>query len=89
MLSATVNKDGRITLPKEMRSEYQLEPGDRIQFEIRDGELWMILPSKDITDLKGLFPDKPKEPRTLAEMEEGIVEGAMKSMSELKTKRKS
>lgn len=39
MAHATVTSKGQITIPKSVRAELDLLPGDRIEFEVRDGAI--------------------------------------------------
>lgn len=39
MVYSKISKKGQLTIPKEMREELDLTPGDRIKFELDDEEL--------------------------------------------------
>jgi len=80
MYTAKVTSKGQITLPKGLRDELKIHPGDEIQFLFKQGKAYMLNRSGGIADLKGLFPDRCKTPKTLEKMEEGIAEGALESM---------
>ena len=59
---------GQITLPKEIREQSQLKPGDRVEFLVgTDGRVTMWPITSDVTILKGLIPQAQK-PVTLEAM---------------------
>lgn len=37
--TSTMGKDGRITLPKALRDELGLKPGDQVEFVIEEGRV--------------------------------------------------
>lgn len=39
MVYSKISKKGQLTVPKEMREELNLTPGDRVEFEVDEGEL--------------------------------------------------
>lgn len=39
MVEALVDSKGRLTLPKELREQLGLKPGDRVKIEFRQGKL--------------------------------------------------
>ncbi len=74
-MQAKITSKGQITLPKALRSQLQLEPGDRVEFIIEaDGVVRMIPRKASVKQLKGMLP-KPKRPVSLEEMEEAIAAG--------------
>jgi AbrB family looped-hinge helix DNA binding protein len=38
----TVTKDGRVTLPKDLRDAMALEPGSRVEFRLNDHGEWVV-----------------------------------------------
>ena len=69
---ATMTSKGQITLPKEIREQLKLQPGDRVEFLIGvDGRITVWPVTSDITTLKGLIP-KSKQPVTLKAMQAAI-----------------
>ncbi|WNM63857.1 AbrB/MazE/SpoVT family DNA-binding domain-containing protein [Candidatus Nitrospira neomarina] len=72
MAVATLTSKGQITLPKEIREQLQLQPGDRVEFLVEpDGRVTVWPVTSDVTILKGLIP-KPKQPVTLEAMRAAI-----------------
>ncbi len=65
---ATLTSKGQITLPKEIREQLKLKPGDRMKFLVGPNGGITILPvTSDVTILKDLIP-QPKQPVTLEAM---------------------
>ncbi len=75
MPSATLTTKGQITIPKEIRDHFGLEPGDRLSFNIgTDGELTVEPETVDIRSLRGVF--KSRKRVSLQAMETAIRRGA-------------
>ncbi|MCA9453328.1 MAG: AbrB/MazE/SpoVT family DNA-binding domain-containing protein [Nitrospiraceae bacterium] len=69
---ATLTSKGQITLPKKIREQLKLQPGDRVEFLVgTDGRITVWPVTSDVTILKGLIP-KPKQPVTLEAMRAAI-----------------
>ncbi len=69
---ATMTSKGQITVPKKVREQLNLVPGDRLEFLVEeDGTLRLVPISGSVTALKGMVP-KPSRPVTLDEMDEVI-----------------
>ncbi len=74
MESALTSK-GQITIPKAIRDQLNLAPGDKVKFFIQpDGNL-VILPKLPITALKGMVRPIGR-PVSLEEMDAAIAKGA-------------
>ena len=72
MAVATLTSKGQITLPKEIREQLKLQPGDRVEFLVGpDGRITVWPVTSDVTILKGLIP-KPKQPVTREAMRAAI-----------------
>jgi len=69
----TISKGSQITIPAELRNEFNLKPGSRIELE-KDGKKLMIRPIGDV--LKTLFEEakhvKVKHDMTAKEMDDYI-----------------
>ncbi len=75
MLSTLTSK-GQITVPSAIRKQLKLQPGDRLDFVLReDGHIEVVPVRGSITMLKGCVP-KPKRPVPLEEMDAAIAEGS-------------
>ncbi len=69
---ATLTSKGQITLPKKIREQLKLQPGDRVEFLVgTDGRITVWPVTSDVTILKGLIP-KLKQPVTLEAMRAAI-----------------
>lgn len=74
MESALTSK-GQVTIPKEMRDQLHLAPGDKVKFFMQpDGRL-VILPKLPASALRGMFRSR-RGPVSLKEMDEAIAERA-------------
>ncbi len=72
MSVATLTSKGQITLPKAIREQLQVQPGDRVEFLVgSDGKITVWPVTCDVTILKGLI-SKPKQPVTLEAMRAAI-----------------
>ncbi|MFI7588410.1 AbrB/MazE/SpoVT family DNA-binding domain-containing protein [Spongisporangium articulatum] len=74
---ATVTSKGQVTIPADVRKKLGLKRGSRVNFvEREDGVIEIVPVTRSIMSLRGILP-APAEPVTLAQMEEGIAEGAV------------
>jgi len=73
-MDSTITVKGQITLPKAVREQLHLKPGDRVKFFVHPNGAVFLLPKLPMTALRGIV----KSPRraTLEEMDEGIAAGA-------------
>ena len=79
MSSARINAKGQVTIPKEVRDELNLRPGDRVDFvRMHDGKYIFLAINKSITALEGIIPLRRRKPATLEEMQAAIIAGATK-----------
>lgn len=62
MKTAVISDKGQITLPSEIRRQARLEPGMRVQVEIRDDDI-VLHPVKSLRELAGVFADRVGETR--------------------------
>lgn len=76
MPKSTMTSKGQITVPKEVREHLGVGPGDRLDFQIRDGGAVVVeSETVDLRNLRGAL--KRRGPRvSLAEMERAIRRGA-------------
>lgn len=75
MSRSTLTSKGQITLPKDVREHLGVDVGDRLNFQIRDGEVIVEPETIDIRTLRGLVKKRGKRV-TLAAMDEAIRRGA-------------
>jgi antitoxin PrlF len=73
---STVTSKGQITIPKEIRDQMGLKPGDRVDFvKDRTGRISLKPINTDIRSLKGIIKSPFKRPITIEEMNEAIARG--------------
>mgnify|MGYP001491951831 CR=1 FL=1 len=77
MQESTVTIKGQTTLPKDVRSALQLNPGDKIRYMILDGGEVRLVRSLPVAGLAGLLRDSTKRRVSLDEMEEAMAKGAV------------
>jgi AbrB family looped-hinge helix DNA binding protein len=53
MIGAKITGKGQVTIPKRIRDELGLKPGDRVLFVLRDGEVVLQPIKSTLLDLKG------------------------------------
>jgi antitoxin PrlF len=76
MIESAVTTKGQTTLPRRVREELGLQPGDRIRYILSDGEV-RLLKARSVMELEGMLA-RPNQPVvTLEEMERGIERGAL------------
>jgi len=62
MVGSKLTSRGQTTIPKSIRERLQLEPGDRVLFLERDGEVVLQPVKQTLRDLRGsVTPRKPGE----------------------------
>lgn len=73
---AKITAQSQISLPAEVRKKLAVGPGQFIEFEERDGEIFLRRAGRySFEDIrKVLFPKGPPKPRSLEELKEGIAE---------------
>lgn len=77
MPRSTVTSKGQITIPKEVRDQMGLKPGDRIDFvKDRAGRFSLKTINTDFRSLRGILKSKRTKPLTIREMDEAIARGA-------------
>jgi len=77
MLRSTVTSKGQVTIPKEVRDQLGLKPGDRVHFvKGRAGRFSLEAVNTDFRSLRGILKSKRTRPLTLREMDEAIARGA-------------
>jgi AbrB family looped-hinge helix DNA binding protein len=75
MPSATITSKGQVTIPKKVRDQLQLKPGDTINFEIdSSSSAKLTTERKDHSEVFGMFKHKTSESFTVEEMDDGVAE---------------
>ena len=76
MPTSAVTSKGQVTIPKEIRDQLGLKPGDRVVFvKDRTGRISLKATSTDIRSLRGILKSKRKRPITVEEMNDAIARG--------------
>lgn len=72
MSDAKVTSKGQVTIPKAVRERLQIEPGDRVSFDIRDdGSVLFKARNLPWQRLRGMLNSPHKRPVTIEEMDPG------------------
>ena len=75
-MQATITSKGQVTVPKPIRDQLHLRPGDKLDFLLDESNRLRVEPvTAPVTRLKGMLP-KPVRPVSLAEMKDAIATGA-------------
>lgn len=74
--TVTVSSKGQVTMPKEMREELHLRPGDQLVYSIIDGQVIVTPKNVDFNDLAGLLGHPPNGSFTLEEIDEAVLRAA-------------
>ena len=73
MPTATVTSKGQITLPKKVREQLRVHPGDAVDFVIgRDGQIRVTAGQVDVSALKGLLQRPGRQAVSLERMDLAI-----------------
>ena len=76
MPTSTLTSRGQTTIPKPIREALGLQPGDRVEFLVEDGQVVLRRATADITELDGMLGRSDQDPVSLDEMNEAIQRGA-------------
>ena len=60
MPSSTLTSKGQTTLPKEIRAQLHLQPGDRIEYTIEAGRVYLSPATMTLDELCAILPPPPK-----------------------------
>ena len=78
MPRSTLTSKGQITIPKDVRDEMGLKPGDRVDFVKNRAGRFMLRPiNTDFRALKGIIKSPLGRPITIKEMNDAIARGVM------------
>ena len=73
MPTATLTSKGQMTIPKEIRDELDLKPGDRVELNVLPDGRVLMTPTVPLASLAGILP-KPKRAYTVEDMNTAIAE---------------
>lgn len=72
-MPTTLTSKGQVTIPKEIRDQLGLKPGDKVEFTLHNDGILQVVPRRgSIRDLKGILP-KPKVSLSLEELDDAIA----------------
>jgi antitoxin PrlF len=77
--TATMTSKGQTTIPREIRDLLNLQPGDRIDFVVENGRVYLAPSNLDVRKLSGILYQADRKPVSLTEMDEAIAAGACES----------
>jgi antitoxin PrlF len=81
MAESTITTKGQCVVPKKIRDYMRLNPGDKIDFVIReDGEVYLRPVILDVRELKGQLKRAGRKPMSIKEMDKAIRKRAGKSI---------
>ena len=72
----TLSAKGQITIPKEMREMFHLQPGDQMIYSIIDGEIVITPKNVDFNDLAGMLGKPPQGAATLDAIDDAVLQAA-------------
>ena len=79
MAVSTLTSKGQITIPKEIREQFRLRMGQRVEFHVTPkGELILKPGNRDARLLKGFIHSSKRRAVTVEEMNAAIAAGATK-----------
>jgi antitoxin PrlF len=70
---ATITSKGQMTLPKDVRDDLQLQPGDQIDFVKQDGGYVLRVRNVPIGSIAGVLGKSPAGPMTPEAEEEALA----------------
>ena len=79
MFESTMTSKGQTTVPKEIRKQLNLRPGDKVFWYLEDGRIVLRAKNRSINDLAGMLHRPDQRPISLEEMDEAIGKAAAES----------
>jgi AbrB family looped-hinge helix DNA binding protein len=70
--AATLTSKGQITLPKQVRDELGLQPGDKVEFEKRDGRYVLRRRNRSALEFAGILQRPGDRTLTVEEMDQAV-----------------
>jgi AbrB family looped-hinge helix DNA binding protein len=75
MPTATITSKGQVTIPKKIRDELGLKPGDKVNFEVdKQGSLNVSKKKYSIDDTYGMLHRENQKSYTVEDMDEKLTE---------------
>ena len=79
MIESTMTSKAQTTVPKEIRKQLNLRPGDKVLWYLEDGRIVLRAKNRSINDLAGMLHRPDQRPISLEEMDEAIGQAAAES----------
>jgi len=79
MFESTITSKGQTTVPKEIRKQLKLRPGDKVFWYLEDGRIVLRAKNRSIGDLAGMLHRPGQRPISIEEMDEAIAQAAVES----------
>lgn len=76
MPRATLTSKGQITVPKEVREQLRLKPGDRVEIYVDHDGRAVIERTLTLEELAGILP-RPEKALSVEEINEAVVRAAV------------
>jgi antitoxin PrlF len=73
MSTATVTSKGQMTLPKDVRDDLNIKPGDKVEFVKENGQYVLKPRNKSASELFGILKRQGERSLTVEEMDEAIA----------------
>jgi AbrB family looped-hinge helix DNA binding protein len=74
--TSTLTTRGQTTIPKSIREALGLQPGDRVEFTLKDERAVLRRAGADLSALDGMLDRSGREPVSIEEMDETIRQAA-------------
>ena len=82
MSTSSLTSKGQVTIPSALREKFQLQPGDKVLFEEKDGVITLVPMNQDVESLAGYLAKDTERRATLDDMDKAIKAGASASWEE-------
>lgn len=79
MFESTMTSKGQTTVPREIRKQLNLRPGDKVFWYLEEGRIVLRAKNRSINDLAGMLHRPEQRPISVEEMDEAIAEEATQS----------
>lgn len=83
----TITSKGQLTIPKDLREQLNVRPGDKCYAWVRNGELVIIPRNKSVRDLAGILGEPPAGPLSPEEnIDDVIMDAAVERFERANTR---
>jgi antitoxin PrlF len=88
VFASRMTSKGQTTVPKEIREQLKLRPGDKVLWYLEDGRVVFRAKNRSIREMAGMLHRPGQRPVSLEEMDEAIAQAAgERAMAGLKPRR--